>query len=230
MKALFALVVVLLTSFEVWGATVHVAVASNFAAPIKQIAKSFQEETGHLAIISLGSTGKLYAQILHGAPYEVFLAADQKRPEMAIENKLAIAGSRFTYATGKLAMIPHIDLAKDEFSKLSIANPKTAPYGKAAVQTLTAMGFYDKVKAKLIFGENIAQTFQFAQSSSKIVGLVALSQVINKKDIWVIPEQLYDPIAQDAVLIKQTAGARAFMSFLKSDQAKSILKNFGYGM
>ncbi|WP_135076324.1 molybdate ABC transporter substrate-binding protein [Terasakiella sp. SH-1] len=229
MKFIWAMMVGLVWHVSAWAGSVHVAVASNFTAPMKEIAHVFEKETGHRVIVSFGSTGKLYAQILHGAPYEVFLAADQHRPRLAEEKGLAVQGTRFTYALGRLALVPQIDLKVEKFSKLAMANPKTAPYGQAAQATLQALGVYDQLKDKLIFGENIAQTYQFSQSSPQIVGLVALSQVKGQKDIWVVPEKLHQPIAQDAVLLKETTLGKAFLAYLQGTQAKAIITHYGYG-
>lgn len=201
----------------------HVAVASNFSAAAKEIAQAFNLETGHKAVLSFGSTGKFYAQIINGAPFEVFLAADQKRPAL-------IKGERYTYAVGKLALHPANGdqvLIDGDFSKLAIANPKTAPYGAAALDVLKKLNLYEKYKSKLVRGENIAQTYQFVATRNAQLGFVALSQVVDKKR-WIIPTELYQPIKQDVVLIKKTEAGSAFFEFLRTVKAKSIMNAYGY--
>jgi len=231
MKALAFFLLFLCCSASVQAATLHVAVASNFSQPLKEIVRVFQERSELRVRVSVGSTGKLYTQILHGAPFAVFLAADQRRPHLAEENERAVKGSRFTYATGRLALYPATSeavLKKADLSRLSIANPKTAPYGVAAIQVLKKLGVYEAVKGKLVYGENIAQTYQFVATGNVEAGLVALSQVVDQEDKWIVPQELYHPIAQDAVLLKDTLAARAFIDFLKSDAARTIMRKFGY--
>ncbi|MCW2306876.1 molybdate ABC transporter substrate-binding protein [Rhodobium gokarnense] len=223
---------------------VKVAVAANFTAAAKDIGEAFKAETGHDAVLSFGSTGKLYTQIANGAPFEVFLAADQARPEKAEKEGLAVDGSRFTYAVGKIVLYstdPDLvdDAGKvlegDGFTRLAVANPKTAPYGTAAVEALKALGFYDKVESKLVFGDNIAQTFQFVATGNAQLGFVALSQIAGNEDgsRWPVPTDLYKPIRQDAVLLKTGAegeAAAAFLSFLKGPSAAAIIEGYGYGV
>lgn len=215
-----------------------VAVASNFSSPAKSIARAFEQETGQSVILSFGSTGKLYAQITKGAPYQVFLGADEQRPGLTEENGLAVHGSRFTYARGRLVLwglddAPRVLLEKGGFTRLAIANPKTAPYGAAAVEVLNGMGLWAKVKDKVVRGENIAQTFQFVATGNAELGFVSASQVIDKKGGWPVPEEFYQPINQQAVLLtkgKDNQTAIAFLDFLKSDKAKKIIQQFGYGI
>ena len=221
-----------------------VAVASNFTAPAKEIARAFAEKTGHRAILIFGSTGKLYAQISQGAPFELYLAANSKHPQRAEEEGLAIAATRFTYARGKVLLYssdPTLRgdkeklLASDKFSKIAIANPISAPYGTAAVETMKRLGVYDKLVPKIVKGDNIAQTYQFVATGNAQLGFVSLSQVINTKggSRWAIPDDFYTPIKQDAVLLKKGADsipAKAFLVFLKSDAAYAIIKKYGYGL
>ena len=226
-------------------AETNVAVAANFTAAAKDIASAFKAETGHEAVLSFGSTGKLYTQIANGAPFQVFLAADTKRPAKALAEGLGVAGTSFTYATGKIVLYS-VDAAlvdgdgkvlgtPDKFEKLAIANPKTAPYGAAAVEAMTKLGVYDSVKAKIVQGDSIAQTHQFVATGNAQLGFVALSQVVadDKGSKWVVPADLYAPIAQDAVLLKTGAdseAAKAFLAFLKGDTAHAIIEKYGYGL
>ncbi|WP_316861836.1 molybdate ABC transporter substrate-binding protein [uncultured Cohaesibacter sp.] len=222
-----------------------VAVAANFTAAAKEIADAFHTETGHSAILSFGSTGKLYTQIANGAPFSLFLAADQARPIKAEAEGLAVADTRFTYARGQivlLSMDPDLVDAKgailqtpDKFAKLAIANPKTAPYGAAAMETLANLKVPDAVLKSLVRGDSISQTHQFVISGNAHLGFVALSQVVDNKEgsQWIVPTDLYTPIKQDAILLKTGAddeAARSFLAFLKSDKAKAIIRKFGYGV
>lgn len=223
------------------GAT-QVAVAANFTEPAKAIAARFEAKTGHKAILSFGASGQFYTQIANGAPYEVFLSADAERPAKAEADGLAVAGTRFTYATGRLVLFSKtpglVDakgavLAKGKFEKLAIADPKAAPYGQAAVETLTRLKLYDTLKPKIVTGSSITQAFQYVQTGAAEVGFVALSQVINAPggSRWVVPAADHTPIDQQAVLLKIGAGhdaAKAFMAFLKSQDAKAIIRRYGY--
>ncbi|AGA89459.1 molybdenum ABC transporter, periplasmic molybdate-binding protein [Thioflavicoccus mobilis 8321] len=221
---------------------VKVAVAANFTAAMKEIAAGFEETTGHRTQISFGSTGTLYTQIENGAPFEVFLAADQKRP-MLLEEE-GKANGRFTYAVGKLALWSAdpdlVDrkgkvLRKDKFDKLAIANPKTAPYGAAAVEVMEALGLYDKLDPKLVQGNNIAQAYQFVATRNAELGFVALSQIVldNTGSSWIIPQKLYEPIRQDAVLLEageDNAAAAALIEYLKGEQAHEVIEKYGYAV
>lgn len=225
---------------------VSVAVAANFTDATRDIVPLFEKATGHTVKVSFGSTGKLYAQIEHGAPFEVFLAADSKRPKKAESEGLAVAGSRFTYAMGKLALwSPKAEafsdgeafLKKGEFKRAAIANPRTAPYGLAAQQVMEHIGVWDMLKPKLVRGDSIAQTFQFAATGNAEVGFVALSQVTAWKKsegtMWAIPQDYYSPIEQQAVLLKKGAenkAAMAFIKFLKSEEARKVINGYGYGV
>jgi molybdate transport system substrate-binding protein len=222
-------------------ATVNVAVASNFSAVAEELAKAFKARTGDDLKLSFGATGGLYAQIVQAAPFEVFLSADDKRPQKAVEDGLGVDGTVFTYAIGKLVLYgAGTDLVAGEpaltagnFQKLAIADPEAAPYGAAAVETLKALELYDAVVPKLVTGENISQTLQFIESGNAELGFVALSQVIGKSggSQWLVPTDLYTPIRQDAVLLKtgeQNPAALAFLDYLKSDNAVAIIKKAGY--
>lgn len=221
--------------------TVSVAVAANFTAAMKEIARAFAAETGHTVEPSFGSTGKLYAQIIKGAPYQAFLAADVARPEKLETEGHAVAGSRFTYALGKLVlwsasedMVPADGaalLAQGNYARLAIANPKTAPYGAAAVDVLKNLGIYDRVADRLVRGDSITQTWQFVASKAAAVGFIALAQIAldDRGSRWLVPQDLYPPIAQQAVLIQDDPTARAFLDFLKSDIAVDIIHRYGYG-
>jgi molybdate transport system substrate-binding protein len=242
---LTALVPLVALSLPARAAEVNVAVAANFTQAAKDIAEAFHASTGDDAVLSFGSTGKLYTQIANGAPFKVFLAADQERPAKAETDGLAVAGSRFTYATGKIvlystdASVAVADGAAlktpDAVTKIAIANPKTAPYGTAAVEAMKALGVYDGLETKLVQGDSIAQTFQFVESGNAAMGFVALSQVIGTSAgaQWVVPQTLYTPIRQDAVLLKTGEAddtAKAFVAFLKSDKARQIIAHYGYGI
>lgn len=229
----------------VWAGETTIAVAANFTATAKDIAKAFEMETGHKAILAFGSTGKLYAQIVHGAPFDAFLAADQARPAKAEAEGFALKGSRFTYATGKIVLYSADASLVDDggavlanpgaISRLAIANPKTAPYGAAAVQVLERLGLYDGLKPKIVQGDSIAQAYQFVVTGNATLGFVAAAQVATSKtgSKWVVPEDLYIPIRQDAQLLAKGAGsdaAKAFLAFLKTPQARSIIRAYGYGV
>jgi molybdate transport system substrate-binding protein len=220
----------------------RVAVAANFTAAAKEIGILFAKATGHKTVFSFGSTGQLYTQITQGAPFDVFLAADEARPEKAIAEGLAVPGSRFTYATGRIVLYSRDkDLVRGEailsagkFTRLAIANPTTAPYGAAAVEALKALGVYDAVRGRIVQGNNIAQTFQFVDSGNAEVGFVALSQLAGNfgGSKWIVPQNLYSVIAQDAVLLergKTNDAALAFLGFLKGPQARAVKERFGYG-
>jgi len=217
-------------------------VAANFAEPAKEIAAKFEAKTGDKLVLSFGSSGQFYTQIANGAPYEIFLSADSERPTKAEAEGLAVAGTRFTYATGRLVLWSKtpglVDakgavLAKGGFEKLAIADPKAAPYGLAAVETLTRLKLYDSLKPKIVTGSSITQAFQYVQTGAAELGFVALSQVINEQggSRWVVPAHDHTPIDQQAVLLKtgaDSATAKAFLRYLKSTDAKAIIKRYGY--
>lgn len=246
MRRLTATVLTLLAGIaQVHAAEVTVAVAANFAAPMQKIAQAFEQDTGHEAVLSFGSTGAFYSQIRNGAPFQVFLAADTKTPQRLETEGLAVAGSRFTYAIGRLVLWskqPGLVDARGEvlrggsFQRLAVANPKLAPYGAAAIETLTAMGVLQSVQPKIVQGENIAQAHQFVATENAELGFVALSQVMTDGKIaqgsaWVVPDDLHSPIRQDAVLLtngKDYAAARALLEYLKSEKARALIRAYGY--
>ncbi|MDF3810637.1 MULTISPECIES: molybdate ABC transporter substrate-binding protein [Rhodopseudomonas] len=230
-----------LAAGNAFAASTNVAVAANFTDAAKEIAAAFKQKTGHEAVLSFGSSGQLFTQINQDAPFQVFLSADAARPEKLADSAPGVAGSNFTYAIGKLVLWSKApDAVKGEqtlkdgkFAKLSICNPVAAPYGAAAVATMKSLKVYDNLKPKLVEGANITQAYQFVQTGNAEVGFVALSQVINDKDgsRWVVPQNLYAPIRQDAVLLKKGAdneAATAFMSFLKGPEARAIIEKYGY--
>jgi molybdate transport system substrate-binding protein len=238
--AISALTVAFVT--PVAAGTTHVAVAANFTEPSKEIAALFKARTGHEAVLIFGASGAFYTQITHEAPFEVFLSADSERPRLAVDNGYAVPDSLFTYAIGKLALWSRVvDVTKGEealktgaFSKLAIANPNSAPYGTAAIETLKALNLYDSFQSKIVQGSSIAQAFQFVDTKNAEVGFVALSQIINTTDgtRWLVPEKLYTPIRQDAVLLKRganDAASKAFVEFLKGPEARAVIQKFGYG-
>lgn len=245
MKSFLVAVVSTLFALPAMAADVNVAVAANFTAPMKQIVAEFEKETGHKALLSFGGSGKFYAQIKNGAPFQLFLSADDEKPTQLIKDGLAVADSRFTYAVGTLvlwsAQPGFVDpkgevLSKGSFNKIAIANPKLAPYGTAAIELLTKMDMLAALQPKFVQGENIAQTFQFVGTGNAELGFVALSQVMKNGKItsgsaWIVPGKLHSPIRQDAVLLatgRDNAAAKALMSYLKTEKAKTIIRSFGY--
>lgn len=225
--------------------TISVAVASNFTAPMQKIAAAFAQDTGHKAQLSFGSTGKFYAQISHGAPFGVLLAGDDSTPAKLIEEGKAEAASRLTYAIGKLVLwspqVGYVDeqaqvLQKNAFQHLAVANPQLAPYGLAAQQTLRQLGLLAAVQPKLVQGENIGQTYQFAASGNAQLGFVALSQVmqggkIQSGSAWIVPAALHAPLRQDAVVLSpacDNAAAQALMTYLQGEKARAIIRAYGY--
>ena len=240
---------ILLTSLIGVATTLHadevsVAVAANFTAPMKQIAAEFEKDTGHKVVTSFGSTGKFYAQIKNGAPFEVLLTADDETPSKLIKENAAVAGSQFTYAIGKLVLWSvkpgFVDgtgavLRQGSFAHIALADPNLAPYGAAATEAMKAMGVYDSLQPKIVTAENIAQAHQFISSGNSELGFVALSQVLKDGKIegssWLVPSNLYKSIRQDAVILEKGKGrpaADALMNYLKGDKAKAIIKSFGY--
>jgi len=247
MKRLSLLVLSLLAIAGARADEVQVAVAANFTGPMQVISVLFEKDTGHKAVLSYGATGKFYAQIKNGAPFEVLLSADDETPARLIKEGAAASGSAFTYAIGKLVLWSAnpdlIDgsgaiLKKGGFRHLAIANPKTAPYGAAALQTLGKLGVAETLKPLFVQGENISQTQQFVITGAAELGFVAFSQVIKNDRIgsgsgWIVPANLYDPIRQDAVILakgKDKAAATALMSYLKTPKAAAVIKSFGYSL
>ena len=241
--ALFVLFLMLPTG--AYAGEVRVAVAANFAIPFAAIAKAYTKATGNAVVVSIGSTGKLYAQIVNGAPFALFLAADTVRPNKLVAEGLAIAGSERTYAIGRLALwSPHADVSHGAESlraagiqHIAIANPKTAPYGTAAMQALGRLGLAGALAPKLVRAENIAQAFEYVASGNAEAGFVAASQLKGPKapggSSWLVPAGLYDPIEQGQCLLKagaHDAAARSLAAFLASPQADAIITAFGYGV
>ena len=224
---------------------VRAAVASNFSAPMERIAPLFQKETGHTVKVSLGSSGKFHAQIKGGAPFDVFLAADEELPKKLVREGLAVAETRFVYATGRLALwSPQPDLVDDKgqvlnrngFSRLAIADPRLAPYGVAAKEALEKLTMWNAMQRKLVKGENITQTFQFIATENAELGFVALSQImqdgkVTKGSWWLVPPEMHKPIRQGAVQLasaQDAEAARAFLAFLKSPKAAAVIRAYGY--
>jgi molybdate transport system substrate-binding protein len=226
---------------------VNAAVAANFTAPVQKIAALFEKDTGNTVKFSFGSTGKFYSLIKEGAPFDVLLAADEKTPKLMEQENLAVANTRFIYAMGKLvlwsAKAGYVDdkgtvLSNGSYIKLSYADPKLAPYGLAAQETLKKLNLWDKVQSKLVTGESITQAYQFAATGNAELAFIALSQITKDGKVtdgswWVVPADLYSPIKQAAVQLsaaKDKAAAQAFLAYLKSDKAQTIIRSFGYGL
>lgn len=224
---------------------VQVAVAANFTAPIQAIATDFEKDTGHKLVAAFGATGQIYTQIKNGAPFEVFLSADDTTPAKLEQEGDTVKGSRFTYAVGTLALWSAKDgyvdsngqvLKANQYQHLSIANPKTAPYGLAATQVLSKLGLTEATKAKIVEGQSITQAYQFVSTGNAELGFVALSQVykdgkLTSGSAWIVPDDLHDPIKQDAVILnkgKDSAAAKALVEYLKGPKAAEIIKSFGY--
>ncbi|MCU0117584.1 molybdate ABC transporter substrate-binding protein [Pseudomonas sp. B2M1-30] len=224
---------------------VQVAVAANFTAPIQAIAADFEKDTGHKLVAAYGATGQFYTQIKNGAPFEVFLSADDTTPEKLEKEGDTVKGSRFTYAIGTLALWSakegYVDakgdvLKKNEFQHLSIANPKAAPYGLAATQVLEKLKLTEATKAKIVEGQNITQAYQFVSTGNAELGFVALSQIykdgkVSSGSAWIVPASMHDPIKQDAVILnkgKDNAAAKALVEYLKGPKAAAVIKSFGY--
>lgn len=224
---------------------VQVAVAANFTAPMQEIAAQFEKDSGHKAVLAFGATGKFYAQINNGAPFDILLAADDETPAKLEKEGQAVPGSRFTYAIGKLVLwSANADLVdakgsilkNGNFKHLALANPKAAPYGAAAIETMTKLGVLATLQPRFVQGENIAQTQQFVATGNAELGFVALSQVfkngkLSSGSAWLVPAELYEPIRQDAVLLgkgRDKAAVSALLAYLKSDKAKAVIKAYGY--
>jgi molybdate transport system substrate-binding protein len=242
LAGLASIAVVAATSVSARAAEVKVAVAANFTEAVKEIGALFEKATGHKAVFSFGPTGGLYNQITQAAPFEVFLAADQDTAAKAVKEGHAVEGSAYTYATGKLVLFSKAEgmtlgeatLKEGKFAKIAIANPKTAPYGAAAVEVMQKLGVYDALKDKIVEGNNIAQTYQFVDTGNAEVGFIAFAQVALKSggSRWVVPASMHKTIAQDAVLLKTGAGneaAKGFLTFLKGPEARKVIEKYGYG-
>ena len=231
---------------------VTVAVAANFTAPMQKIAQAFEQDTGHKALLAFGATGKFYAQIKNGAPFAVLLSADDETPARLEKEGVAVAGTRFTYAIGRLALwsknpslvddkgqvLLSNTAAKNSFKKLAIAYPKLAHYGAAAMEVIERMGVIAKVTPKLVQGDSIGQAFQFVMTENAELGFVALSQIsidarITQGSAWVVPQNLYTPLKQDAILLpvgKNNAAALALMKYMRTDRAQTIIRSYGHSL
>ena len=245
MKHLAFLTVILTCMGTAHAADVQVAVAANFAGPMEKLAAEFEKDTGHKAIVASGATGKFYAQIRNGAPFEVLLAADDETPARLETEGHVVPKSRFTYAVGRLvlwsAKADYVDakgavLGTGDFRHLAIANPKTAPYGAAAVATIEKLGLTARLQPRLVQGENIAQAWQFASTGNADLGFVAQAQVWHDGKFtsgsgWIVPATMHAPIRQDAALLSKGANnpaAQALLQYLRTDKAKALIRTFGY--
>jgi molybdate transport system substrate-binding protein len=233
--------VLLLSIGSVRAEQINVAVAANFSEAAKEIAAAFQTATGHEVVLSFGSSGQFYSQITQGAPFQVLLSADDARPKKLIEDGLAVADSRFTYAIGKLVLWSRTPgfvtgeetLKAADFVKLAICTPAAAPYGAAAVEAMKSLKLYEDLQPKLVKGATITQAYQFVETGNAELGFVALSQLTGpeKGSRWVVPQELYSPIRQDAVLLKSgasNAAASGFLTFLRGPAARAIIARYGY--
>jgi molybdate transport system substrate-binding protein len=244
-KFLVFVLVGLVSMAAAQAASVKVAVASNFAAPMQKLAQAFEQETGHQAVLAFGSTGNFYAQIRNGAPFEVLLAADDETPLKLEREGQGLPGSRFTYATGRLVLWSRqpnlVDdraevLRSGKFVRLAMANPKLAPYGQAALETMTQLGVWASLQGRIVQGENIAQTYQFVATENASLGFVALSQVfldgrLTQGSGWIVPAGMHTPIRQDALLLnpgKNNPAAQALLNFLRSPRAQTLIRSHGY--
>ncbi|MDG2071146.1 MAG: molybdate ABC transporter substrate-binding protein [Pseudomonadales bacterium] len=229
------LLLALFVAPRVLGDELNVAIASNFSSVSSHVGELYSETTGHRAVFSYGSTGKLYAQIVNGAPFHVFLSADVARPELLERNQIAISGSRFTYAIGQMVLwSPTIefdspDILSSDIKYLAIANEKLAPYGLAAKQFLTRAGLWDSLQGKIVRGENVAQALLFVDSGAASIGLVSRAQVqFRAGNLYAVSSEEHAPIAQQAVLLIDTAAARAFLALLRSEAGKQVIQKYGY--
>ena len=245
LRLFLAAIALLLATAGVRAAEVTVAVAANFTAPMQKIARAFEADTGHKAVLTFGSTGAFYAQIRNGAPFQLLLSADDETPARLEREGATVAGSRFTYAIGRLVLWsaqPGVVDDKGELlrkrgdGRIALANPKLAPYGAAAIEAMTILGLLQSLQPRFVQGENIAQTYQFVATGNAALGFVALSQVmvdgaIARGSAWVVPATLHAPIRQDAVLLvkgKDNTAAVALAGFLKSEKARAIIRSYGY--
>lgn len=227
--------------FAAYAGEVRVAVAANFAGALEEIAGRFSRETGSDVLISIGSTGLLYTQITQGAPFDIFLAADQTRPERLLEEGYTDPASRFTYAVGRLVLYsakPGLFddigiLETGDIDRLAMANPKTAPYGKAAEETLKAYGLFDAYAGRIVQGANIGQTYQYVATGNVDIGFVALSQIARHREgsRWIVPSDKHGALAQDAVLLetgKENPAALDFLTYLRSPESVLLIESWGY--
>ncbi len=247
--ALIAACLLMLSTSKVMADQIRVAVASNFTSAITELAERFEFKSNHKIVLIFGSTGKHYAQIKHGAPFDAFLAADIIRPKRLEQEGNALLGSRFTYAIGRVILWSpsdniinsNVDILKNDslnyasFRHLAIANPKLAPYGKAAEEILMSLGIWKDIQSRIVRGESIGQTFQFIKTGNAELGFVAYSQ-LNAKigpiegSYWKVPQSFYTPIEQQAVLLNDNQTAREFLQFIRSEESKKIIQSFGYSV
>lgn len=241
------LVAMALQPLPVHAAEVLVAVAANFVAPLNALESEFEAGSGHTLKTAIGSTGKLYAQVVKGAPFDVMLAADEARPRRLEAEGHAVAGSRFTYAVGRLALWSRdanrigadgsAALKAGDIRRVAMANPDLAPYGLAALQTLQSLGLATVLADRIVMGENIGQVFAMVGTGNADLGFVAMSSLLSATpsaggSYWMVPAHLHDPIRQDAVLLRhgaQNSAAVAFLNFLKSPRARATMARHGYG-
>ena len=244
----FLLISIGLSFTQIAADEIKVAVASNFYPAMKEVVlqyelKKYQSSENHKIILISGSSGKHYAQILNGAPFDIFFSADKARPILLEKKGISETGSRFTYALGKLVLWSSLDgfVEKDErlynndLRFLAIANPKIAPYGLAAREVLISMNLWEDLQSKLVRGENIAQTFQFVNSGNAKLGFISYSQLMNPSypvvgSFWEVPQTLYTPIEQQVVLLKKSSLAKDFLSFIESDESLNIISKYGYDL
>lgn len=236
------MLVVLLLPLPGWAGEVRVAVAANFATTLQRLAEGFTAQTGHRVIASSASTGKHYAQISNGAAFDIFLAADAERPALLEQRGLGVSGSRFSYAQGRLVLWvpdgeelgdPRDYLGAAVFRRLAIANPRLAPYGRAARQVLEGWQLWDRLQDRLVSGENIAQALQFVATGNAQAGLVALAQVLalpagQRGSYRPIPSELHAPIDQQALLLRASPPAEDFLAYLKGEEAAAQMREAGY--
>lgn len=222
---------------------VNIAVAANFTDAANEIAAAFAEASGHEPVLSFGASGQFYTQIMQGAPFDVFLSADAARPALAVAGGYGVEGSIFTYAIGQLVLYsiesdritgPEV-LAAGDFQQIAIANPETAPYGQAAIETMQSLGVHSALASKIVQGQSIGQAFQFVQTGNAELGFVALGQVsqTDAGSRWIVPQEHYTPINQDVVLLKtgeNNPAATAFLEFLQGDAAAAIIEKYGYAL
>ena len=244
LRALWAVIAAAI-ALPTWAAEVQVAVAANFTAPMQKIAAEFEKDSGHKAVLAFGATGKFYAQIRHGAPFQILLAADDETPAKLDAEGLTVANTRFTYATGRLVLWSRDDGVVDnqgdvlrtaKFAHIALADPKLAPYGAAAVETLQKLGQWPRLQERVVQGENIGQTYQFVATGNAALGFVALSQVmvdgkVGKGSYWLVPASMHQALRQDAVMLNKagdTLAATALLAYLKGDKARAIMRSYGY--
>lgn len=249
-KSLIVFLLTFIATSQASAEKITVAVASNFTAAMNDLVAEFEKKSGHHVNLAFGSSGKFYALISNGAPFQAFFSADQEKPMALEQNNFAVPGSRFTYAVGTLALWSSktsvVDanvtvLKQGNFNKLAIANPRLAPYGVAAVEVLQRLQLKDATKSKWVLGENIAQAYQFVATGNADIGFVALSQIIDSQNIdngaikagsaWIVPSTMHNPIRQDAVLLRRgenSPAARELLQFIRGDSAKKIIQSYGY--